>query len=268
MILWDGINYLEYERRNGMNELIEKLKQMTGEQGFYYKNLLTDKVITYREDELFGPASVIKLPILMAVFKMVSEGKASLRDKIVVSNREKMPSCGALNSFTGEPEVDVRTLCNLMITISDNTATNVLIDYYTMEVLNQVFQEMGLVNTRVNRKLFDKEASKKNIQNSVTAQEMGFLLEELYFGRFVSQEVSEDVLDILSRQQINHKMKEMLPAGTKVAHKTGEDDDISNDVGIIYGEEPCVICFLSNKTLPYVFNPFIRETCAKAYYGI
>lgn len=251
-----------------MNKLTEQLKQIQGEQGFYYKNLITDRVISYREDELFGPASVIKLPILMAVFKMASEGRASLEDRIVVLQEDKMPSCGALNSFTGEPEVDVRTLCNLMITISDNTATNVLIDYYTMEVLNQVFQEMGLVNTRVNRKLFDKEASKRNIQNSITAEEMGYLLEELYFGRFVDQKVSEDILEILSRQQINHKMKEMLPPGTKVAHKTGEDDDISNDVGIIYGDEPCVICFLSNKTLPYVFNPFIRETCAKAFNGI
>lgn len=248
-----------------MKKQLEQLKHIPGELGFYYKNLVTGDSIQYNVDSTFGPASIIKLPIMMAIFKLESEGKTSFTDTIVIKEEEKMPSCGALNSFTGEPQVDIRTLCTLMITISDNTATNVLISHYGMELLNQVFVEMGLVKTKVNRLLFDKEASKKNIQNSVTPIEMAYLLEELYFGRFVSEDVSEEILDILCRQQINHKMKEMLPPGTKVAHKTGEDDDISNDVGIIYGDEPCIVCFLSNNTKPYLFNPFIRETCKLAY---
>lgn len=248
-----------------MNKQLEKLQHIPGELGFYYKNLVTGESICHNTESTFGPASVIKLPIMMAIFKLAAEGKTSFTDTIVIKEEEKMPSCGALNSFVGEPKVDIRTLCSLMITISDNTATNVLISHYGTALLNQVFGDMGLVQTKVNRLLFDKEASKRNIQNVVTPQEIGYLLEELYFGRFVNTEVSEEILEILCRQQINHKMKEMLPPGTKVAHKTGEDDDISNDVGIIYGEEPCVICFLSNKTKPYLFNPFIRETCKLAY---
>lgn len=251
-----------------MNNILEELKNIPGELGFYYKNLITGETISYNEEKVFGPASVIKLPIMMAIFKLASEGGISLEDTLLVKNEEKMPSCGALNSFMVEPEVDIRTLCNLMITISDNTATNVLISHFTMELLNQVFVEMGLEKTRVNRLLFDKEASRKNIQNEVTSEEIAFLLEELYWGKFVSEEVSKDILEILSRQQINHKMKEMLPPGTRVAHKTGEDDDISNDVGIIYGEEPCIVCFFSNKTKPYLFNPFIRKTCKLAYSSI
>lgn len=240
--------------------LENELKQLPGKVGFYYKNLSTKEIITYNEGANFSPASIIKLPIIMAVYKMAYQGKISLETQISIKEIEKMPSCGAINSFSYEPELDMKTLCALMITISDNTATNVLINHIGMENLNQEFIEMGLKNTRINRILFDKEASKKNIQNIVTPLEMGDLLEQLYSKQFVSEEVSQEIVDILCRQQINHKLKEMLPPGTRAAHKTGEDDDISNDVGIIYGKEDFIVCYLSNETLPYVFNPFIRKT--------
>lgn len=248
-----------------MESITQKLKALPGKTGFFYKNLETGETIAWNENEKFIPASVIKLPVLMAIFNLAESRAADLTEYIKIKQEEKMPSCGALNSFTGEPEVDIRTLCNLMITISDNTATNVLISHFGTEKLNEVFTDIGLADTRVNRKLFDMEASKKGIQNSATPKEMAYLLEELHFNRFVNEKVSEDIKEILHRQQINHKIKEMLPPGTRAAHKTGEDDYISNDVGIIYAKQPFIFSFFSNDTKVSDVNNFMRNTALQLF---
>lgn len=245
--------------------ILSKLQELPGDVGFYYKNLCTSEEIEYNADQTYIPASVIKLPVLMAIYMMAAQNEADLTEKILIKDSQKMPSCGALNSFTFEPEIDIKTLCGLMITISDNTATNVLISHYKIEKLNQVFEQIGLNQTRVNRLLFDSEASKKGIQNSATAREIAMLLEKLHQDKFVNEEISKQIKEILLRQQINHKLKEMLPPGTKAAHKTGEDDYITNDVGIVYAKQPFIISVFSNNTKIHEVNNFIRNTALELF---
>lgn len=248
-----------------MDNILKEIGTMPGHTGFFYKNMITGDTLTFNENDHYIPASVIKLPILMEIFRLASIGQVDLNSKLLIKDEDKMPSCGALNSFTGEVLVDIRTLCNLMITISDNTATNVLISYFGTSALNDGFASIGLQETRVNRRLFDAEASKRGIQNVITPSEIGMLLEKLYRNEFVNQEVSEEIKDILFKQQIKHKIKEMLPVGIKVGSKTGDDDNISNDVGIVYANQPFVVCFVSNETIPSVFNPFIRKTSLELF---
>ncbi len=248
-----------------MNHIIERLKTLQGHTGFYYKNMVTGETLAYQENDTFTPASIIKLPMLMQIFRMAAKGEADLTERIKIRHEDKVPSCGALNRFTDEPVVDIRTLCNLMTIISDNTATNVLISHYGTERLNKGFEEMGLEKTRVNRRLFDMESARKGISNYITPKEIGQLLEQLYNRTFVNEAVSQDILNILLEQQFDHKIPGMLPPGTKVAHKTGEDDDISNDVGIVYAKAPFVVCFVSNKTINHPFNMFIRETTLELF---
>lgn len=239
--------------------IIEKLKQIEGKIGFYYKNLVTGDEITFNENEEFLAASIIKLPILAAAFRDSVIGSTDLSEQIKVNHADKVPSCGALNLFTNEPCVDIRTLCRLMIDISDNTATNVLINYFSIENLNGKFNEIGLVKTKLNRLLFDSEASNRGEENVFTPKEIGSLLEQLYNRTFVNEEVSKEMEDILLEQQINHKIPGNLP-DAKIAHKTGEDDGITHDVGIVYAENPFIIAFASNNTNVPEFEQFIRET--------
>lgn len=243
-----------------MDSILKKITTIPGHVGFFYKNMITSETICFNENDHYIPASVIKLPILMEIYRLADMGKVDLNEKLLVKDKDKMPSCGALNSFTGDVFVDIKTLCNLMITISDNTATNVLISHFGTNTLNDGFSSIGLTDTRVNRLLFDSEASKKGIQNVITPSEIGMLLERLYLNEFVNNNVSQAIKEILFQQQIKHKIREMLPIGTKVGNKTGEDDNISNDVGIVYAKQPFVVCFISNETIPSVFNPFIRQT--------
>lgn len=229
-------------------EILERLASLPGDIGFYYKDLVSGESFGYRERDLFQAASVIKLPIYAVVMKLWAEGKLHLTDKILCRDEDKRPPCGALYFFTGDVEVDINTLCGLMITISDNTATNLLINHLGLDFLNEQFKEIGLKYSHLERLLFDAEGSARGLENKIVPAEMGELLERIYNRSFVNEDISRWMEKLLLEQQINHKIPGYLPEGTPVAHKTGEDDGITNDVGVVYGPKPYVICFASNST--------------------
>ena len=226
--------------------ILERLAQVPGKVGFYFKDLTTGEELGLNENEMFLAASVIKLPMFAAVAKLVAEGKASWEDRLIARNEERVPSCGALRFFEDEPSVRLKTLCGLMITISDNMATNMIMRHFGIETLNREFREIGLQDTHIERLLFDSTGDALGKQNKIIPREMGGLLERIYRHTFVDKATSRIVEDTLLDQQINHKIPGYLPEGTPVAHKTGEDDGITNDVGIVFAREPFVLCFAYN----------------------
>ena len=230
------------------NEILERLASLPGDIGFYYKDLVSGDSFGYREKDMFQAASVIKLPIYAVVMKLWAEGKLSLSEKILCRDEDKLPPCGALYFFTGEVETDIRTLCGLMISLSDNAATNLLLGRFGLDFFNEEFKKIGLKDTHLERRLFDPESAAQGKENRIVPAEIGGLLERIYRHEFVSEDVSREMEKLLLEQQINHKIPGYLPEGTPVAHKTGEDDGITNDVGVVYGEKPFVICFASNRT--------------------
>ena len=231
-----------------MDEYVKRqLSSVPGHIGFYYKNLVTGETDGSRQTELFQAASVIKLPILAAILLEEREHPGVLQERRLVRDGDKVPGCGALQHISGTQAYDIESLCKLMITISDNTATNVLIRRFGIEFLNERFRVLGLQETKIFRFLFDTEAARQ-----------GSLLEEIYHGRCVSANASERMRAMLSQQQINHKIPSLLPPTVRVEHKTGEDEGITNDVGILYGREPCVLVFVSNETDVPAFEQVIR----------
>ena len=132
-----------------MDEYVKRqLSSVPGHIGFYYKNLVTGETDGSRQTELFQAASVIKLPILAAIL---------LQERLLVRDGDKVPGCGALQHISGTQAYDIESLCKLMITISDNTATNVLIRRFGIEFLNERFRVLGLQETKIFRFLFDTE---------------------------------------------------------------------------------------------------------------
>ena len=243
-----------------LNSIKEEMGALRGHVGMYYKNLVTGEEFCVGADESYLAASVIKFPLFMHVMRECEAGKLSLDDLLVTEESDKVPSCGALNMFTGAVTCDIRTLCRLMICISDNTATNRLIRHFGMENIERGFSEMGMEITRIRRLLFDRSASKKGIHNTICPREIGALLESLWKGEFISREVSDYVLSVLLEQQIGHKLDGKLCEEIPIAHKTGEDRNLSNDVGIIYASEPFVICFAGHDTDVYPWEDLIRRS--------
>lgn len=245
----------------------EEMTGIPGHTGFYYKNLVTGREFGVREDEVFGAASVIKLPLFMLVLAKSANGEMSMEEMLTITAEEKVPICGALTLFTGDVTADVRTLCRLMISISDNTATNKLIRHCTMEGIDEGFRAMGLEKTKIRRQLFDRSASLKGIQNTICPKEIGKLLEMLYRNEFVSEEVCREAIDTLLLQQVDHKLNGRICGEVAIAHKTGEDDHLSNDVGIVYAPQPFVICFAGHDTDVYAWEDLMRRGTYALYHA-
>lgn len=240
--------------------ILKKLGEQPGHVGFYYKNLVTGAEAGYHEHEYFYAASVIKLPVFMCIEKWCHEGTASMDERIKVTHMDKVPICGALTLFTDEPVVDVRTLCRLMISISDNTATNVLINHYGISRFQEEFLKIGLIGTRLNRLLFDREAAEKGLSNYIELSEIGSLLAKVYERSFVDYKVSEEIEEVLLLQQINHKIPGRIEnLSVKIAHKTGEDEGLSHDVALVYAKEPFILCFAGYDTCVGSFENLIRN---------
>ena len=250
-----------------LESIRQEMSAMPGHLGFYYKNLVTGFEYGIGEEEIYGAASVIKFPLFLHILAECHRGNLSLDDRIVTEDSDKVPSCGALNMFTGSIETDIRTVCRLMICLSDNTATNRLIRLCGFEAIEQGFAEMGLEKTRIRRKLFDSSAAAAGKQNSISPKELGLLLERLYRGEFINQEISDYAIEVLTEQQIGHKLAGKLGENVKIAHKTGEDDYLSNDIGIVYAKQPFVICFTGHNTDVYPWEDLMRRSTYDLYFA-
>lgn len=242
-----------------LQSIAREMETIPGHLGFYYKNLVTGYEYGIRAEEGFLAASVIKLPLYLHVLAQSAAGKLDPGECLTVTEEDKMPSCGALTLFTGDVTVDIRTLCRLMIDLSDNTATNKLIRHCTIPGANEGFRAMGLEKTVLRRLLFDAEASAAGLENTISPQEMGMLLERLYTKQFVSPEASQEAMELLLKQQIDHKLDGKLCGEVPIAHKTGEDDHLSNDVGIVFAPQPFIICFAGHDTDVYRWDDLMRR---------
>ena len=251
-------------KRELRDNILEELAAMEGRVGFYFKNLVTGENLGYNQREQFLSASIVKLPLLAAMFLMRERGETDFREKITIKRDEKLPGCGVVSYMTGDENgdvtLDIETLYKFMIVISDTTATNALYEHYGNDAVISALKELGLEGTQFNRAFYDSIREEKGIQNYFVPEEIGELLEKMYDRRLVSEKVSEEIEKILLQQQVNHKMGGMLPIGFPIAHKTGEEEDKSHDVGIVYVKEPFIACFASYKTDIPVFEDFIRRT--------
>lgn len=242
-----------------LESIRRRMESIPGHTGFYYLNLVTGMEYGVREDEIFGAASVIKLPLYMHVLAECAAGRMTMDEKLTVTAEDKVPICGALTLFTGDVQADIRTLCRLMISISDNTATNKLIEHCTIPGAQEGFRRMGLTKTQLTRKLFDRTASRAGLRNVICPKEIGHLLAMLYRDEFVSEAVCKEAIDTLLLQQVDHKLNGRICGEVSIAHKTGEDDHLSNDVGIVYAPQPFVICFAGHDTDVYQWEDLMRN---------
>ncbi len=228
--------------------MLARIHVLPGDIGFYYKNLVTGDTLCFQEDKPLVAASVIKLPMMIEAFRQFDTGILDPDMPVTVRAADRVPSCGVLTYLHDGLVVTARDLVTLSIIVSDNTATNLLMDLIGIENVNATLDAMGVKTTRLGRKMFDLESRKRGIQNYITAGEIGRILERLYWGNIVSPDVSREMLSILKNQQLNGKIPFRVADDIEIAHKTGEDDGVTHDVGIVYAKEPFILCFCSNNT--------------------
>ena len=247
---------------------LEAIRRFPGDVGFYYRVLGEDRVWTHNPDLPLIAASVIKLPVMVTAFRDSLAGTLDLNEAIVVKPEEKMPSCGALTYLHDGLQVTLLDLITLMIIVSDNTAANMLIDRLTPAHVNRTMEALGIPGVALRRRLFDMAMSRRGIQNTVTARGIGTLLERMATGTLLGGETDRRMVDILLNQQLNGKLPFFLHSqNIRCAHKTGEDDNITHDAGIVYAEKPFVICMLSNNVEVPAFERLIQDTAKACAFG-
>jgi beta-lactamase class A len=191
-------------------------------------------------------ASIIKVPIMAAVFSAQEEGKLSLSDKIKLRQKDKTGGSGTLKTQRSGKEYSIKELIGLMNTISDNTATNILINLLGFDYLNAWFRDNGLKGTTLSRLMMDMASRDKGIENYTTAEDMTLIFDKMYKGRLISNDVSSECLNILKNQKTRNRIPAKLPKGTVVAHKTGLEKGICHDAGIVFTQNgDFLICVLT-----------------------
>jgi beta-lactamase class A len=212
---------------------------------------LVDSTIQYyhRADERVPSASVIKLPIMVEAMIAGQEGRLNLDEIHILTNSEKVGGSGVLATYPNRSRISYRDLVRLMITTSDNTATNILIGDLGRDAINARIRALGLSKSQLNRIMMDTLAARQGRENFVTARETNGLLAKIYRHEIATPALCTQMLDFLKQNEDSLTIPRLLPRQpngqpTVVAHKTGTLAYVRADAGIVYAPRPFVLSVL------------------------
>lgn len=188
-------------------------------------------------DKKVPSASMIKLLILLKAFHECERGNIKLEDTINLDDYERVDGSGILKELYRNHIFSIRELLTLMIIVSDNTATNILIDLLGREEINKFGKDLGLEVTCLERKMMDSLAKERGLDNFTSSNEILKILKMIYDKKFVNEDYSKLALDILLRQQERDRLQRYLPEDLKIANKSGDLDNLENDGGIFFTKD-------------------------------
>ncbi|GAB3937173.1 serine hydrolase [Larkinella terrae] len=216
-----------------------------------FESLTDHSAFAHRADELVPSASVIKIPILIETMERVKSGQFDLEKIHMLQASEKTGGSGVLQTYPDQSKLTNREVLTLMMTRSDNTATNILIRELGMENINQRMRTLGLTQSQLNRMMMDTLAAKLGRENRVTAFEMNALLKKIYRHEVATPALCEQMIDILKRNTDQTTFRLFLPKSAVIAHKTGELSYVRGDAGIFYVSKPFLLSvFVQGTTTP------------------
>lgn len=234
--------------RRKLSVEIEKIAaDFDGVMGVAIKDLTTGDEILVNDQLTFPSGSSIKIPVLIELHKQAAEGKYNLTDLRRVERKDQIGGSGVIVNFgDGTSQLGLRDLAVLMIVLSDNTATNMLIDQTGMANVNRTLDQMGLKGIRLHRKMIDTAASARGDENIATPQAAMQLMEKLFRGEAVNKPLSDDVLKILKLRK-NSPIPRRLPPNVAIANKPGGIEGVACDWAVVYvPNRPFAISVMTN----------------------
>ena len=231
-----------------------------GRVALYAKNLDTGATYSLHGDERVRTASTIKLAIMVTAFAKVAAGAVHWDDPVVLTKEKKLGGSGVLGEFADGTRLTLRDVVNLMIVVSDNTATNLVLDAVPADAVNAQMDALGLRNTRSLRKVGGGGDSQANADPGnrlfglgvSTPREMVSLLEKLERGEIVSPEASREMVELLKREQANEAIGRSL-YDVPIASKSGALDRLRSDVAIVYTRRGRIAMAITVDDMPEVF---------------
>jgi beta-lactamase class A len=216
--------------------------------------------ISRRGDEKFPTASLIKVAVLVTVYDLVAKGQLSLDDPITVLKIDQVPGSGIVQYLHNGTILTVRDAAWLMITISDNTATNLLLDRIIIRRVWNKMDSLGLHDTRVHSKSFLRvasiamDSSVKYGLGVTTPNEMAKLFQLLAQGKAVNPASDSAMLDILEHNENGEKLQRYV-YGVRAAHKSGETDQVRTECSLYYLRNRVVACVLTKENVDQRYSP-------------
>lgn len=241
-VLWEQL-------RGRIAEIESRLE---GVLGIAILDLSTGQEFFLRGDEVFPQASSIKIALLAELYHQAEEAgrgvpnTAKLTDTYTVRSEDVVQDSDILGGLTpGVSVVTNRDLATMVVAVSDNAATNVLIDRVGMGNVAALMDRLGLRSTRLQRKMMDLKAAAEGRENLSTPREMMKLLEALYRGKVVTGPLKDDFFAMLGTHKMSFMTRD-LPEGLKVASKPGELEGVRNESGIVFlKNRPYVLCVMT-----------------------
>jgi len=203
---------------------------------------LTDgRILLRNADRVFPAASSIKIAILLELYRQDQEaragakGKGKLDDSYTFDPKDLVEDSQIMAGLTpGVTRVTNRDLAQFMVAVSDNAATNILIDRVGRDNVNATLRGLGLTKTMLRRKMMDIGAARRGDENIATPQEMARLLEMIYKGKALNKELTDELIKRLKTLKKDSYLSYELPAGVELADKPGTLDGVRNDSGIVF----------------------------------
>lgn len=235
-------------------ELEARIARHPGTVALSVVDLSSGESLSLRGDEPFPSASIIKLPVLVELFQQVEAGRLRLEDPITLIEADKVPGSGVLQYLSAPHQLTLGDAALLMIILSDNTATNLVLDKVGLRAVGERMEALGLPRTKVHSNTF-RRATSISMDSSVvyglgvtTANEITRLLSLIYRGEAVSPAASEAMIEILKKQVYAEGIPRHLPGDARVANKTGSLDAARHDCGIIYAtDRDYALCILTRE---------------------
>lgn len=230
-----------------------------GKVSLFARNLDTGESYALNADERVRTASTIKIAVMIEAFARVNEGKIKWTDEVVLTKEKKVGGSGILNELSDNLHLTLRDAVNLMMILSDNTATNLVLDVVTTDAVNARMESLGFKNIKIMRKVFgggDSTAgkdpeNKKYGLGMATPREMVMVMEKLERGEIISPAASKEMLELMKREQGRNAIGRSLHE-VPLASKYGALDQLRSSVGILYTKRGRIAMAISCDEMPEV----------------
>ena len=219
---------------NGMDAKVEEILNDGSEYAVYLAYPQSSDEVYLYNSQKWRSASMIKVFILATTMEMVKDGNLSLDQQLTLNYYDKVGGAGILGGYPDGSNLSLREVLRLMITQSDNTATNMIIDLVGMDTINDYVREKGYKDTILQREMMDMDAIYSGRENYSSVKDLGNIFLKIYNHKCVSKECDDVMLDFLLGQTDTECFNTALP-GLSIAHKTGALAGLFDDGGIIYG---------------------------------
>jgi beta-lactamase class A len=197
-------------------------------------------------DRQFRAASTIKIAVMIEIFRAVEQGKISRSDIVSLKESDRVPGSGVLAHLHEGLNLTVDDLLYLMISISDNSATNMLVDLVGLDAINSTLEELGLQSSRMRRRMLGRTPREDEPENWVTPRDFALMTQAIVSDTAASPESCAAMRELLSTQQNHERIARFLPEGVTWGSKTGSLPNVVNDVGFVTTDQGTIViaCFI------------------------